>query len=88
LNNATPQYVSNFNRKIQLCAFKHILKWNSDQFRDFVSQMPSLGDKLINEIIFGEIDKKYFLRPHNIINLAKSKNYFILSQAAKSFLAK
>ncbi|MBI5021126.1 MAG: hypothetical protein HZB59_06805 [Ignavibacteriales bacterium] len=78
--------MNRFNRKYQLHLFQDILNWNSDDFKQLVIGMNDLGDKLVNDIIFGELDPKDIMRFEIISKLLKNKRFFILKPFLKSVM--
>ena len=79
-------YLTKRNRKFHLSLFKGILNWNSDDFSNLVQQMNNMDNKLVNDIIFGEIDFNSILNLDILINLFKNRNFFVLKPLLKSLI--
>lgn len=74
------------NRKFHLSLFKGILKWNSDDFSKLIQQMNNMDNKLVNDIIFGEIDFNSIVNLDILIHLIRNRNFFVLKPLLKSLL--
>ncbi|NOG99284.1 MAG: NAD(P)-binding protein [Ignavibacteriae bacterium] len=74
------------NKRFHLNLFKNILDWNSDDFKSLILQMNNMDNKLVNDVIFGEIDFQIVVKWKNIKNLLSNKNYFVLKPLLKSLL--
>lgn len=86
LCNIQIEYLSNFNKNIQLNVFQESLHWDSDDFLKLVKQMHFLDNDFVYNLLFGDLTKKDIFQFKNVLSLLKSKNIILLRNSIKAII--
>ena len=84
LKNIPVLFITEFNRKLQLSVFKSMQNWNSIKFHKFVKQFNNLDNKLMNDILFGNVNKNDIFAFNNLKTHLRFKNSILLSHSIKA----
>ena len=80
------QFMSEFNRKIQLSVFREMQHWTSNDFRDLISQLQRIDNGVLVDILFGDISVSRLLSPKSLRGLIQSGNHILLRNALKAII--
>lgn len=78
--------LSPYNRRLHLHLFKTLVTWNSRDFRRLILDFNRLDNHdFVNDVIFGSLDIKKYLRGQGLASLINSGSGIILKSLVKSF---